>query len=528
MAETYFVGVDIGTQGTKTAIYSRSGQLAAEAFYASELRKPGPGMVEEDPERQFASVCSTIKSCIESARLNPADIACVAIDGQMAGTIGISADARPVTPYDSWLDTRCSRWIEKMKARAGTEVLKKTGNMPSFNQGPKILYWKHEFPAEYARIRAFVQPGSYAAMRLCGLGIGKAFVDNTYLHFSGFADNATAGWDTGLCREFDVDMAKLPNIAKPSDIVGKVSAEAAVLSGLLAGTPVAAGLGDTAASFLSCGATEPGVCVDVAGTASVFATTCSAFVPDLASGIMGIGRSAMPGLWHPYAYINGGGMNILWFAGMMATGVGTGASTGAGSGAGSGAAGEGAAKQIDFGDLDALVAKLEPLSDDPWFIPHLEGRVMPSDPGMRGAWAGLRWSHGLDRLYRAVLEGAGFEYAVYLKAIRRLYPELPLREIRMTGGGSKSAVWTTTKADILGLPFRTVQGSGGAPMGSAMLAAAAAERKGNPAAIAREWLGYGAAVQPLPERKELYATRFVKYERLLACLAGFPGDKEDL
>ncbi len=519
MAETYFVGVDIGTQGTKTAIHSRTGSLVAEAFCASELRKPGPGMVEEDPERQFASVCSTIKSCIESAKLNPVDIACVATDGQMAGTIGIGADARPVTPYDSWLDTRCSPWIEKMKERAGTEVLRKTGNMPSFNQGPKVLYWKHEFPAEYARIKAFVQPGSYAAMRLCDLGIGKAFVDNTYLHFSGFADNAAGAWDAGLCREFGVDQAKLPNIAKPSDIVGKVSAEAAALSGLLAGTPVAAGLGDTAASFLSCGATEPGVCVDVAGTASVFATTSAAFVPDLASGVMGIGRSATPGLWHPYAYINGGGMNILWFAGMIA-------------------AGEKSGKQIDFGDLDALVASLEPLADDPWFIPHLEGRVMPSDPGMRGAWAGLRWSHGLDRLYRAVLEGAGFEYAVYLAAIRRLYPELELKEIRMTGGGSKSRVWTATKADILGLPFRTVRGSGGAPMGSAMLAAAAVGATavgaeavgatGNPAPLAREWLAYGDAVHPRPERKDLYAKRFAKYERLLACLAGFPGDKEDL
>jgi hypothetical protein len=65
-------------------------------------------------------------------------------------------------------------------------------------------------------------------------------------------------------------------------------------------------------------------------------------------------------------------------------------------------------------------------------------------------------------------------------------------------------------------------------MGSAMLAAAAVEGNGDPAVIAREWLGYGDAVQPRSERKGLYATRFVKYERLLAALAGFPGDKEDL
>ncbi len=547
MDEVFFAGVDIGTQGTKAAIYSQEGRLAAEAFCPSELRRPGPGMVEEDPERQFASVCTTLKACIESAKIDPGAIACVAIDGQMAGTIGVGDDARALTPYDSWLDTRCSPWIERMKKGAGAEILAKTGNAPSFNQGPKILYWKHEHPSVYANIRAFVQPGSYAAMRLCGLGIDNAYVDDTYLHFSGFADNAAGKWDPELCREFGVDPAKLPRIAAPSEIVGTVSAGAAALSGLAAGTPVAAGLGDTAASFLSCGATEPGVCVDVAGTASVFATTSSSFVPDLCAGVMGIGRSAVPGLWHPYAYINGGGMNILWFAGMIASGVDISRGdpalqAGAGaSGAGAPGAGASGGRPVDFDDLDALVRRLEPRMDDPWFIPHLEGRVMPSDPGMRGAWAGLHWSHGLDRLYRAVLEGAAFEYSVYLSAIRRLYPRLALREVRITGGGAKSGAWTSTKADILGLSFRAVRGSGGAPEGAAMLAAYAVStagraggtgsgpeaRSGKLAELARGWLGFDETVEPRVDRKDLYSRRFAQYERLLEALAGFPDDKED-
>ena len=108
-------------------------------------------------------------------------------------------------------------------------------------------------------------------------------------------------------------MDKFPRIVEPSERVGRLTAEFAKDCGLPAGTPVIAGCGDTAASFLSCGATAPGICVDVAGTASVFAATTDSFAPDIHSGTLGYGRSVTPGLWHPYAYVNGGGMNLEWF-----------------------------------------------------------------------------------------------------------------------------------------------------------------------------------------------------------------------
>jgi xylulokinase len=116
-----------------------------------------------------------------------------------------------------------------------------------------------------------------------------------------------------LCARFGVSVDKFPRIVEPSERVGRLTAEFAKDCGLPAGTPVIAGCGDTAASFLSCGATAPGICVDVAGTASVFAATTDSFAPDIHSGTLGYGRSVTPGLWHPYAYVNGGGMNLEWF-----------------------------------------------------------------------------------------------------------------------------------------------------------------------------------------------------------------------
>jgi xylulokinase len=198
MNPDHLVGIDIGTQGTKAVLVDIRGRLRGSAFCKSRLHRPAPGAVEEDPEYQFRAVCRCIRDCVEAARIDPARLAAIGIDGQMAGILGIGADGRNVTPYDSWLDTRCSAEIAMMRSAAGEEIIRKTGGPPSFNHGPKILWWKGRHPEVYRRIAAFVQPGGYAAMRLCELPAAEAFVDTSYLHFSGFADNVRGRWDAGI------------------------------------------------------------------------------------------------------------------------------------------------------------------------------------------------------------------------------------------------------------------------------------------------------------------------------------------
>ena len=84
-------------------------------------------------------------------------------------------------------------------------------------------------------------------------------------------------------------------------------------------------------------------------------------------------------------------------------------------------------------------------ADDPLFLPHLGGRVSPSQPTLRGCWAGLTWSHTAAHLYRAVLEGVALEYCLYRDVLRALNPELTIREIRVTGGGQQSACGTRSR-----------------------------------------------------------------------------------
>ena len=499
MNATSLLGIDVGTQGTKAALFDGRGRTLATAFRKSQLHQPAPGVVEEDPERQFKTVCQCIRACLTESGLDAGQVAAIGIDGQMAGILGIGPDGRHVTPYDSWLDTRCAPYIAMLRDRAGAEVIRKTGGPPSFNHGPKILWWKHERADVFAQIASFVQPGSYAAMRLCGLDASQAFIDKSYLHFSGFADNQQGVWDALLCDQFGIPLAKLPRIVDSHQVVGGVSADSARRCGLKAGTPVVAGLGDTAASFLACGATREGVCVDVAGTASVFASTTRQFQADTAHGVLGWGQSATPGLWHPYAYINGGGMNLEWFIRELAC----------------------LGKKVAEGTLEQwnrLAARLEPAADDPIFVPHLGGRVSPSRPNLRGGWAGQNWSHTAAHLYRAVLEGVALEYCIYRDVLQELNPDLTIRELRITGGGEKSELWNQIKADALGIPVVQIGRHEGAPLGAALLAGYGVGLFRHLDSAANDWIRTGRSIRPNRKRTSHYQVRATRYRRLLELL----------
>jgi xylulokinase len=501
MTEKHLIGVDIGTQGTKAVLFSQSGTCLANHFKPSSLIHPQAGAVEEDPEYQLESVCETMQACIRESAVDPKSVAAVALCGQMAGIIGVNQDGRHITPYDSWLDTRCAPYIEKMKKKAGDEILAKTGCFPSLNHGPKILWWKNEHKDIYQQINTFVQPAGYAVMRLCGLSGNDAFIDKSYLHFSGFADNRYNTWDAELCRQFDIEIEKMPQIVDSRSIVGEITGAMASRCGLSPGTAIAAGCGDTVASFLACGATRTGICIDVAGTASVFAATTDRFRPDLSDRTLGCGQSALPGLWHPYAYINGGGMNLEWFRKEIAN-------RGA----------EEANSTLSFMELDARAEALTPGKADPVFIPHLGGRVSPSQPNLRGAWIGLEWDHTLGHLYRAALEGVALEYGIYLQILNKLYQDLKISEIRVTGGGEKSQIWNQIKADLLGVSVVQIEASEGAPMGLALLAGYASGIFKDLDETAQQWTKTGHKTEPDPRMNDLYLERLNRYKAYIRAI----------
>ena len=456
MAEnSYLIGVDLGTAGTKAAIFDEEGNLIADAYKESRLSYPKPGWVEQELDDFYRSACQTIKEVVEKSKISPHRIAAIAFDGQMGGIGGVDEHWRPVTRYDSWLDTRCEPYIEFMKEKAGDLVLKKTGAAPSYNHGPRILWWKNEAPEIFRKIHKFVMPAGYVAGKMANLKGEEAFIDYTYIHFSGFSSTEDSSWSEELCQMFDIPRDKLPRIVSPWEIIGKLSSQAARDCGLIPGTPIAAGAGDQMAGFLGAGLVEEGELIDVAGTASCFAGCISNFTPDLKTKTFLCFRSVIPGLWYLLAYINGGGQCLRWFRDQFAQTEKK----------------EAKQRGIDaYQVLNEKAEKIPPGSEGLIFVPHLGGRVCPYNPHVKGSWFGFGWKHTKSHFYRAILEGIAYEYAYYLAILKELSPDPSFQKVRVIGGGARSPLWNQIKADVLNLSYLRVNREELAVLGSAIIA----------------------------------------------------------
>jgi xylulokinase len=237
----------------------------------------------------------------------------------------------------------------------------------------------------------------------------------------------------------------MPRIVKPWEIIGSLSEKAAKLCGLVKGIPIIAGSGDQAASSLGAGIIKEGQAFDVAGTASVFSVSVENFKPDVKNKTLVYAHSIKDNMWLPMAYISGGGLCIRWFKDNFGGGK-------------------------SYAELESLAEKTVPGSKNLIFIPHFSGLTCPSFPDMRGCWAGLTINHGTGELYRSILESIAYEYKTYLNKINSLNKDTLIKKVTVIGGGSKSRLFSQIKADILNLPYQSVEVNESAALGSAMTA----------------------------------------------------------
>lgn len=455
----YLIGVDLGTSATKAALYLPDSTLIAEASTDVPLYYPHPGAVEQDSDDFYRTAAQTVRSCLSQSGIDPRQVAAIAFDSQMAGVGSIDEEFRPATRFDSWLDMRCKPYIEQLDRDYGDLITRLTGCPPTCDHGPKILWWQHEYPDDFARIAKFVMPAGYVAGRMAGLKAEAAFIDHTFIHFSTLSDAQSGQWSPELCTCLGVDPTHLPRIVTPWEIVGEVQAEAARDFGLAEGTPIAAGAGDTAAGALGAGIVRAGMLFDTAGTAAVLAGCTDRFVADVQQRALLTMRSVVPGLWNPLAYIAGGGLIQRWYRDTFFNTL---------------RAQPQPLSENLYGQMAELAAHIPPGAEGLLFSPHLGGRICPAGPAMRGTWEGFSWGHTQGHFIRAMLESVAYEYAYYLRILQELIPNLDLVEARVIGGGARNPLWNQIKADVLGVPFQRLQRGEFATWGCALIAGYAA------------------------------------------------------
>jgi xylulokinase len=477
------IGVDLGTTGTKTALHAPDGTTLATASAKTPLHWFGPGEVEQDPRDFVETAIETIAQCVRTAGVGAGDVAAIGITGQMAGTMGIDASGRPSTPYDSWLDLRCSPDVEALEREVGDELVRIAGCPAMVNHAPKIRWRRRERPEEFEATAAFLPPSAYVATTFAGRRRG--FIDRSYLHFTGLADARAGEWSPLLAEAVGVPLEKLPEIVEPTTVIGELETTIAERCGLAPGIPIAAGLGDTAAGVLGAGVVRPGQLLDTAGTAAVLAISTTEHRPDTENRTLIVMRGALPGQWVALSYLSGGGL-FDWLAAVLDEQDAE------------------SATPTEYERLGLDAERAAPGAEGLLFVPHLDGRLLPSQPEMRGAWLGLTRMHRREHLVRAVLESVAYEYSLYVDVMRELHPDLAPADVRVIGGGAGSDAWCRIKASVLGLPYVRLERDEFSCWGAALAAGAAAGVVGDLAEAALAATAVRDRFEPDPTSKQTY------------------------
>jgi len=484
------IGVDLGTQSTKAAIVTLDGRPLVEASVPVEVVRPRTGWAEQDARVLEDSTLTAIERALATAP-DGCEVLALAFSGQMGGVIGIDEAFNPVTPHESWMDTRADEDRRAVLAIAGEKILDANGIIPFV--GPRVRRWLRETPSLADRLARVVAPVGYVGGRLTGAQADGAVCDRTQAPHWGCFDARADAWDFDLAQLIGLPSHLLPRLVESTEIIGRLTRDAAIRCGLPPGLPVAAGIGDGNAGWLAGGGVKPGTCVESSGTSLNLAMTIDSFTPD-PNDVLTCMPSPISGLWYLLGFTSGTGATHRWLAELLAGG--------------------------NYDQLEQAGSTIAPGSAGLFSVPHLHGRATPFEPEVRGAFIGFDENTSAAHFYRALLESLAIEIATWVHEAQRILPAMALSSVACIGGGAQSALWTRIKADVIGIPYARMHPFVNAARGAALVAAAAvrAVRLDDPA-----WhdpdLTVAACYEPDTTTAPAYAELAVTYQLLHTSMA---------
>jgi xylulokinase len=486
----YYLGIDVSTTATKALLIDSTGQVIASAASEYPFETPRPLWSEQHPELWWDGAKKSIRTVLQKSAVDPSQIAAIGLTGQMHGLVLLDGAGQVLRPAILWNDQRTGAQCEQIHRRFGREkFIQITGNVALTGfTAPKILWVAQHEPQVYARTRHVLLPKDYLRYRLTGeFAMDKADGAGTVLF-----DLHSRHWSAEVLTVLDIPAAWMPPTFEGPQFTGLVTPEAADATGLKASTPVAAGGGDQSAQAVGVGAVEPGVIALTVGTSGVvFATTPAALVEP--EGRLHAFCHAVPGMWHFMGVMLSAAGSLQWYRDTLAPGM-------------------------PFDDLLHEAASIPAGSEGLLFLPYLSGERTPHpDPLARGAFVGLTLRHGRGHLTRALLEGVAFGLKDSFTLIQAAGLS-QIRQVRASGGGTKSPLWRQILADVLGTELITVNTTEGAAFGAALLAGVGAGNWPDVPSACRAAITISATVTPLPAQVETYASRYPFYRALYPAL----------
>ncbi len=499
----YFMGIDVGTTGTRAVIVRPDGHLIGAATGEHQpMRMEHPGWAEQDPEDWWQATTTAVCGALNAAQLKGSDIAAVGLSGQMHGVALLDSARAVLRPALIWCDQRSQVQCDRITQKVGAERLIQLVLNPALTgfSAPKLLWVREHEPQLFGRVAHFLLPKDFVRFRLTGeFATDVSDASGTLLF-----DVAHRRWSGEMLSALELDAHILPRAFESPAVTGQITRETALLTGLSAGTPVVAGAGDQAASAVGNGIIKPGISSATIGTSGViFAYTDS---PKLdPQGRIHTFCHAVPGKWHVMGVTQGAGLSLRWFRDQFGSGESW------------------YAERIGSDPYELIIREAErvpPGSEGLLFLPYLMGERTPHlDARARGVWFGLTAAHTRAHLVRSILEGVAFSLRDSLEIFKEL--GIPVEHVRASGGGSRSFLWRAIQADIYGKEVVTLETSEGSAFGAALLAGVGAGEYSSVEESARAAIQIGERLSPRKENSEAYSRLYAIYRSLYPAVKEF-------
>ena len=449
---SYYLGIDIGTSGTKTLLVDVGGRPVASATFGYPLLTPAPQWAEQNPADWWDAAVQGVREVLAKSEIDASRIGGIGLSGQMHGSVFLDKDDTVLRPAILWCDQRTQAECDWITEQAGRENLPRMIGNPVLTgfTAPKIVWLRNHEPDVYAQVAKVLLPKDYLRLKLTGAHATEVSDASGTALF----DVANRRWSLEMLEAAGIPASWMPDCAESVEVTGRISAVAAAATGLAAGTPVVGGGGDQAAGAVGSGIVETGIVSSTVGTSGVVFAFSDTPAADPGLRVHSFCH-AVPGKWHTMGVVLSAGGSLRWLRDTF-YGPETLAAQAGGSDIYTQIAGEAA----------SVAAGAEGLI----FLPYLTGERTPHpDPNARGAFVGLTLRHARAHFARAVLEGVAYALNDTFSIFHDM--GIAISEVRTSGGGAKSPVWRQIHADVTGYEHRTLRVDEGPALGAALLAA---------------------------------------------------------
>jgi xylulokinase len=439
-----FLGIDLGTSSVKIVVMNEAGEVISSTSRDYDVSYPKIGWVEQNPEDWWIATIEGIKEIMNSSIISKKDIKGIGLSGQMHGLVLLDKDGNVLRPAMLWCDQRTQQECNYLNNVIGqTKLSSYTGNIALTGfTAPKLLWVRKHESEVFDKIAHILLPKDYIRYRLTG----DFATDLSDASGMLMLDVRNRKWSSEMLEILQVNEEILPRVYESCEVTGKITKEVAKSTGLSDDIVIVAGGGDNASGAVGTGTVVKGILSVSLGTSGVVFASSDKYEVDKKNRLHCFCHAN--GKWHQMGVMLSAASCLKWWA-------------------------EEINKDIKEDAFNMLIKEAENIpigANGIVFLPYLIGERTPySDPDARGVFFGLNITSSRGDMTRAILEGVCFGLRDSLEILKSL--NVPIDEIRVSGGGAKSVLWRQILADVFGVKVKVINSKEGPAYGAAILAA---------------------------------------------------------